>query len=148
MNSILSHSDCLHAAMLMETAGASAPDPELLGLCANTLRELAGEDRNSAAGLKLTMPFLLEANRILQLLCVNFTSQPQLLHDRAFALLECMAVITKERSLNKRKTKILPAQAALMRYFESSGQWSRDDGTLVSDYYYTKIPASLANRPQ
>lgn len=130
MTSILSHSDCLHAAMVMETAGASAPDPELIGLCANMLRELAGQDRPDTVNLKLTTPFLLEANTILQVLCMDLPSQPMLLHDKAFALLECMAVIAKERSLSKSKQQTLPAQMALMRYFESCGQWARDDGTL------------------
>lgn len=147
MSSILSHADCLRAAMLMETAGAVVPDPELIGLCAGMLRELAGQDKSDTANLRLATPFLLEANSILQILCMDVASQPKLLHDRVFALLECMAVIAKERSLSK-KQQALPAQAALMRYFESCGQWSRDDGTLVSDYYYSRIPAHLANRPR
>lgn len=65
--------------------------------------------------------------------------------ELAFQLVEDLAVLMREKTLRKGGVHSLCEQR-LMQYFESCGAWSCDDGTLVSEYYYLRLPLSPGKR--
>jgi len=42
------------------------------------------------------------------------------MHDKAFGLMECLAVIVRESTLRQKPERALPAQADIMRYFDGA----------------------------
>lgn len=57
-----------------------------------------------------------------------------------FSLFECIAIFFRLRQC--RHVGCVPCQAerALLRHFEQCGEWRPDDGTLVSEWYWRRIP--------
>lgn len=63
------------------------------------------------------------------------------LADAAFMLVEDMAALFRERSLRDPESPVPPAEEALLAHFESCGEWQPADGSLVTDWYYVRLPA-------
>ena len=141
MEPVFDPSECIKAAARLEAMFMEAPEPEILRLCGVFLRCIA-DDPDYASGFTVTAPFLQEAMAAIRDLCGD-AADIGVMHDRAFALMECMAVIAREHTFRKGAQKTLAAQADLMRFFEKSGHWAEGDGTLVSEYYYSRIPNNI-----
>lgn len=130
---------CRKAAALLEAASPGAPSPGLMSLCARCLYEAAEFGPGYVHSIRVCLPFLDEMKEKLDRLCEGERCAPELLHDLAFELIECFAVIAKENALHKGTQPALPAQAEVMRFFEECGEWAPEDGTMVSHYYHTLL---------
>ncbi len=130
---------CRKAAALLDAASPDAPFPRLMSLCAKCLHEAAEFGPSYIHSIRVCLPFLDEVKEKIDLLCGAESCRPEALHDLAFELIECFAVIAKENTLTKGTQPALPAQAEVMRFFEESGEWAPDDGTMVSHYYHTLL---------
>ncbi len=64
-------------------------------------------------------------------------------HDEAFALVESMVVIVREMHLRMGAGDVSDVHGDLMSFFEARCQWRADDDTLVSDYYYRRVPIAV-----
>lgn len=142
----LSSAECRNAAAILEAASQDSPSPQLMLLCARCLHEIAESGTDRIHDIHVGFPFLTEAERTIRKLCAASSLPPELLHDLAFELVECFAVIAKENTLVPGARRISPAQAEVMRYFEESGEWAPDDGTLVTQYYYLLLPNGEPSR--
>lgn len=136
--------DCLKAAAILEIAAKTSHEPELLQVCTNFLKEAAAHGPEYHAGVDVAKPFLLEARNTISLICREGENSGADPDGRAFALLECFAVIALEHSRHCDKKNIPRTQADVRRYFENCGHWRRGDGTVVCEYYYNRIPAAAA----
>lgn len=136
----LSSPACRKAAALLESVSSKAPSPQLMSLAAKCLKEIAEFGPNYINNINVCLPFLTELKRHIHELCGGNQKQLSALHDLAFELVECFALIARENALAKVTQHKLPAQVEVMDFFENSGEWAHNDGTLVSDYYYRLIP--------
>lgn len=148
MKNPVSNAELLKAAALFTHIAAETPDPKLVSLCAQGLTEMAENRQQYAACLEEAAPFWSELCETVRSVCAAANYSPATLYDKAFCLMECLAVITRENVLKSKAQTLLPAQADIMCYFEDCGHWAQGDGTLVSDYYYRRIPgASIDPQP-
>lgn len=140
MDTTLASSDCMHAAARLKGVVDEAPEPQLMLLCAQGLHELAENLHWYTSGLTVSTPFFEELLETVQSVCQDEEVPVMVMHDKAFGLMECLAVIVRESSLRQKSEQTLPAQINVMRYFEGCGHWTPGDGTLVTEYYYSRIP--------
>lgn len=63
------------------------------------------------------------------------------LDDATFMLVEDMAALFRERSLRAPEDAPRAAEQALLDHFERSGEWLPADGTIITDWYYVRLPA-------
>lgn len=61
--------------------------------------------------------------------------------DAAFMLVEDMAALFRERSLRAPEDAPRAAERALLDHFERCGEWLPADGTIITDWYYVRLPA-------
>ncbi len=119
------------------------PNP-LYNFCACGLEELAESYPAYCTNAVVTAPFMAEINFFAK----QFTSQPEELvvdvQGFAFMLFEALAAVMRETSFRTSKGYLEPP-VAVLEFFERSGHWHDKDGTLVSEYYYSKIPNMLQN---
>ena len=71
---------------------------------------------------------------------VDYTEK---LEDIVFAITEEMAVLMREHCLRTGPDGISDEERKIMDFFETSGLWFLGDGTLVSEYYYVKLPTQI-----
>lgn len=60
--------------------------------------------------------------------------------DQCFSVLECLVIFFREKSLRSPDTSKHPLESSLLHHFESSGKWDANDGTLVTSWYWSKLP--------
>ncbi len=58
--------------------------------------------------------------------------------DAIFGLLEDLALITRGHTLFAHKAH--SSEQALLQAFENAGEWQIDDGNIVSDWYWLRLP--------
>ena len=116
-----------------------ATQAEMFEVCARGLEAVCAHLDRYRSGVVMTADFLKELGETAKGVCGETCSDVQ---AASFALVELMALVMRETSL-RAGTVPTQAEAALLRYFEESGNWDPHDSTLVSDYYYRKIPMAL-----
>ncbi|MDE5879361.1 MAG: hypothetical protein K2G99_04990 [Desulfovibrio sp.] len=62
-----------------------------------------------------------------------------------FSFFECLVILFRFRQY-ARGGEAGPVEREVLRYFEECGEWRPDDETLVSDWYWRRIPAQAAAR--
>ncbi len=67
-------------------------------------------------------------------------SDPDHVPDVCFNLLECLAVIFREKELRMPYVPQQPEERDLLRYFEQCGEWLPDDEHMVSHWYWRHLP--------
>lgn len=60
--------------------------------------------------------------------------------EECFSLFECMVILFRLRQC-ARRGEMSPVERDVLRYFEECGEWGPDDETLVSQWYWWRIPA-------
>ena len=70
----------------------------------------------------------------------GFTSE-----EDCFSLFECMVILFRMCQC-ARGGETSPLARDLLRYFEECGEWRPNDGTLVSEWYWRRIPGAAASR--
>ena len=137
--------DKLHAlANFFRVQGEHQQSP-LCRFCATGLDELAAECAKYHEHSVVAAPFL-EEIRMTALLVSEAIGH--VAHDAqavAFGTLESLAAIMREVSL-RRQGELTEAQQTILEFFEMSGLWEQHDGTLVTDYYYNRIPAAMQKK--
>lgn len=63
--------------------------------------------------------------------------------EAVFSLFECLVIFFREKKLRMGGGILAPQEAAVLTYFESSGNWPHDDKTLVNEWYWHKVPRKL-----
>ena len=120
-------------------------EPELLQLCSDGLHEVAIHYDYYNATVTTASPFMKELAESVRLLCSDEKPAPEVQHDRAFMLMEALALVMREAILREGTQQTRPVQEAILRYFEESGHWQWDE-TLVADYYYIRIPIAVMHK--
>lgn len=138
---------CRAAAAVLRKAAQQMPQQALFELCADCLDCMTVNEGWARAEYQpLARPFIDEAAALLGTIASAGGKDPGQLGDLGFALLECLAVIFRERSLRGVEDDPEPLAVNLLSYFEGCGHWPADDTTLVSLFYYTLLPYSLRPR--
>ncbi|MDL2266658.1 hypothetical protein LJC46_01550 [Desulfovibrio sp. OttesenSCG-928-G15] len=141
MNFRLEAENCSSAARIFVDAAASSRDPRLLLLCAGFLKDLALNQPAYLDQTRIAEPFFWELREELALTCKEKSGCHDTLHDHAFRILECAAILSRENS--GRSGHAREEQKNVMRYFENCGHWPCDDTSLACSFYYLLIPRCL-----
>ncbi len=134
---------CLKAADCLMLLASQAREPRLMEVCSLGLREYAHQYYAYQSCVKTAAPFIQELAAEVSGLCPGGSHSPDGGHDMAFVLVEALALIMREAVLRKGNHQPTSEQEAVMRYFEQSGHWRHGEGSLVTDYYYTRIPIDV-----
>lgn len=63
--------------------------------------------------------------------------------ENRFSLLECLIILLREKEL--RRSGRTDEEGRVLRYFEQSGEWAPDDGTLISLWYWVRLPQTCTH---
>ena len=119
-----------------------AEDAELFSICERGLGEFAARSERYRASVHTAKPFMDELEQMLQRLELRAMALEGQRQEVAFGLVEALTMIMRETVL-RTGGEFSEAEKDVLRFFETSGRWTPMDGTLVSDYYYVRIPISV-----
>ena len=125
------YSRALEALRAACAADTNLPAPQARLLC-DGLEVLSADSLGFTAVLDAQNPFYLEFIRYLEQGC--------LLEEDDLALLECMVIFFRLRPTQEPERPPTAAELRLQDYFEHSGLWDPADGTMVSQWYWRRIP--------
>lgn len=125
---------------------SESPNPDLMELCADGLRELVNHYEDYCAKVLISKFFLKELEKKVKTLSETFDSDALLQHDNAFELMEDLIVIIREACLCEGGYTAREIQEKILEYFEISGLWDPFEPTMICDYYYHRIPISVMHR--
>ncbi len=116
---------------------------EIFSLCARGLLAITAQQERYSHTAIVKTPFWNELQAALALVCNEGCQED--LQAEGFRILEAVMLIMREASLRmgNERTK---EEAELLAFFEQSGNWQANDGTLVSDYYYSRIPRTVQRK--
>ena len=134
---------CHATANYFSSLASDSFDPELMQLCADGLREVAENYEEYSSVVSTASPFLRELSEKVKLIAHDAKREAELQHDHAFSLMESMAVVLREVLLRKGASVLKPAHHKLLDFFEGSGHWKANEGSMVTDYYYNRIPITV-----
>ena len=134
-------------AALLKKHALRSPNSELANICSAGLEDVGQYLDEYETVVQIASDFVKELHNSVDQLVEFKNITVHKLEDAAFNLFEPIAVIMREMVLrNKGNSPPRPVQGEILRSFEDSENWLPEDSTLVSEYYYHKIPASLAAR--
>jgi len=136
---------CLQAASILAQNAPASYEPDQMFLCSHCL-EAEAADGSPMDTPHVGLPFYNEGEKLIQSICGKSGQDVYALQDCTFSLIECFAVILRERSLANPAQQLPPAQRKVLSYFENCGHWHPDDGTLVSQFYYKDIPEKILTK--
>lgn len=139
----LKNAELLLAARSMHDSAHQSMDADLFELCALGLQEIAERFDEYRHYVAVSLPFAEHLVGAVQSVCIELSCENTNRQESAFALMEDMAVIFREVALRKGYENLSPPGQTILHYFESSGHWRANEGTLVADYYYTRIPVAV-----
>lgn len=133
---------CLEAANILAARAEDSLEPELVRSCSEAVRELAEHLDSCRRAVRIAKLFYRE-------FCVSIKQTSDLekapnyiLHDATFFLFESLIIVLREEALRNEAAKAKrPARAKAMRYFKQCGHWLPEDNTMVSDFFYRKLPS-------
>ena len=146
MKSAMLKRNCIEAADFLAEQAPHSVEPELARACSEVLFDMAERVSAYENTIQIADFFLKEFHTAISRLEKIKNATKNALHDWTFELFETLAILAREDVLRNHSAR--PAQAEAIRYFMESGHWMPDDPTLVSEYYYHKIPALLAGEGQ
>ncbi len=114
-----------------------AGDPELSRLAREGLLHVTRNHAAFDACPNSRTPF---ANHFLRLLA----TLPLVDDGHWLEIFEDLALIIREKTLISGKGADAEIERRILRYFESSGQWEKDDGRMVSQWYWYRLPLQAA----
>lgn len=134
---------CRQVALRLETLAAEAEDSELAHICVQGLLEIADRYAKYKNSTVTGRRFMEELDESVRSILKEKDLAAKEMHSIAFQMIEAIAVVIREASLRESTQQPHAVQEAVMRYFEESGHWHPGDGSLVSDYYYNRIPIGV-----
>lgn len=63
--------------------------------------------------------------------------------DAVFGLFEDLVIFMREKSLRCHGDNACPVETSLLSHFETLGEWHMGDGTLVSEWYWVRLPLAV-----
>ncbi len=144
MKPALLRRNCVDAADFLAEHAQQSVEPELTRACSDVLFDVAEHLGTYESTIQIAKIFLKEFHSAIARLEQIKKATRNVLHDWTFELFESLAILSREDFLRNNSAR--PAQTGAMRYFMKSGHWLPDDPTLVSEYYYRKLPASFSDR--
>ena len=75
----------------------------------------------------------------------NCALQSALGVDDLFSLFECMVIFIRVRQMAKPNLPLSPAEQEVLKYFETSGEWTDRDDTLVCHWYWKRLPKNCCD---
>ncbi len=114
-----------------------ADDPELGALAREGLLHVTRNHAEFDACADRPTSF---ANHFLRLLA----TLPLADNGHWLELFEDLALIIRAKALISGKGAETDIEQRILRYFESSGQWEKDDGRMVSQWYWYRLPLQAA----
>ena len=60
--------------------------------------------------------------------------------DEMFSLFECLVIFIRMRQMASPHTKLSPSEQGVLDYFETCGEWTDRDETLVCQWYWKRLP--------
>lgn len=130
------------AALVAEQRATQTPWPHLAYTCAQALREVSSNADEYCSSTILTVLFMDEAMELVNAIVQDENTSSNELYDYCFGLLECLAAMIKENCRSKSGEQLRQDQRNIMHFFETSGEWRKGDGSLVSEYYYELLAIS------
>lgn len=124
----------------------SAHEGEIRGITARGLKCLAHNAPAFDETVLVPSPFTEHFERVIGLFggreerLAQFSQDPGAI---AFTILEDLSVFFRERLLKQGCVPLETAESNVLKWFETCGEWSPADGTLVSDWYYVQVPARV-----
>ncbi|MBL3581851.1 hypothetical protein [Oleidesulfovibrio alaskensis] len=103
-------------------------------LCKWALAEICEQSGAYAATVLAKTPFAAQFGSVLAEAAES---------GNCFALLETLTLFCRERVLRRPDMPESSMEAALFSYFVHSGEWTFADGTLVTDWFYVRLPVMV-----
>lgn len=66
----------------------------------------------------------------------HYIENKDISEEACFSLFECIAVIFREKSLCRQQHAKNPVETSVLHYFETCGEWSRTDNTMITTWYW------------
>ncbi len=63
-------------------------------------------------------------------------------HESCFSVFECLAIIFREKALRDPQS-MLKEEKAVLEYFENSGNWSQEEPTIATTWYWDRLPLQV-----
>ena len=60
--------------------------------------------------------------------------------DEMFSLFECMVIFIRMRQMASPHIALSPSEQAVLDYFETCGEWTDHDDTMVCQWYWKRLP--------
>lgn len=64
-------------------------------------------------------------------------------HDACFALFECVTIFFREKRLRLGHLRLTSVEREVLRYFETTPEWTSDLNSLVSTWYWRQLPRRI-----
>ncbi len=130
----------------LAAANSSRVNADCVAMCAKGLRSflqgIEGNEKYIVTTLPIYEFFRAHLSDLLLRVENGGAADFDALSELCFALFEEMAVLTREKYL-RAGGNVTPVEEEVMRYFEQSGLWRINDGTLVSEYYFVRLPMAV-----
>lgn len=65
--------------------------------------------------------------------------------DELFSLFECMVIFIRMRQMATPRMALSATEQEVLEYFETSGEWTDGDDTVVSQWYWKRLPEKCRN---
>ncbi len=75
----------------------------------------------------------------------NCAQQDAIGVDELFSLFECLVIFIRMRQMAKPNIALSPTEEKVLEYFETSGEWTDGDDTLVCHWYWKHLPDNCRN---
>ena len=125
-----------NAVRYFEEGSSSQPNGKLYGVCATGLMAISENLLPADQQLEKAQPYLQEMGVLLSPFGQPLQCPWEDPQAAAFQLVESMAVVLREFYVRTGNAIDANAQA-VFSYFENSGHWQADDGTLASACYHS-----------
>ena len=70
----------------------------------------------------------------------SYLHQEALETEDLFSLFECLVIFIRMRQMASPGLTLSPGEQSVLDYFETCGEWSSRDDTLVSHWYWKRLP--------
>lgn len=144
LSATLTHNilNCINCLELLAQERPGTKDAEHIVLCAKGLRAYIQTGKPGKRHIITTQHIYKHFRRNLATLitrCKEGLYDVDEASEICFALLEEMAVLIREKQLCS-GGDITADERSIMDYFEQDGMWTLGDHTLISEYYFARLP--------
>lgn len=70
----------------------------------------------------------------------NYSQQDSFESEDLFSLFECLVIFIRMRQMAIPGHALSPSEQSVLEYFETCGEWTSHDDTLVCNWYWKQLP--------